>query len=293
MTLNQNDKNPKISVEDITGSVCTGGNCSSPIRPYTSSDRPAERSSILDFKGFWRYFLRMPDLKIIVLGWILLLGTLLLDRLGLSNTAVLILQFMILPIAGWMVFRNGAISLFKEHNLNMNVLMSVASIGAVAIGEAHEALIMVILFTLSEALEGYTNDHARAILTEFADLAPHQALLTTSDGDQLVPIEDLKVDDRILVRAGERFRWTALSSGVPARSTRRLSPGRAVLCQKSLVMKSSRVRLTGRAYWRCASVIWQQIPPFSALLPWSRKPRKTKPARRNSLTGLRRSTPPL
>ena len=205
MTLNQNDKNPKISVGKITGSVCTGGNCSSPIRPYTSSDRPAERSSILDFKGFWRYFLRMPDLKIIVPGWILLLATFFLDRLGLSNTAVLVLQFMILPIAGWMVFRNGAISLFKEHNLNMNVLMSVASIGAVAIGEAHEALIMVILFTLSEALEGYTNDHARAILTEFADLAPHQALLTTSDGDQLVPIEALKVDDRILVRAGERF----------------------------------------------------------------------------------------
>jgi Cd2+/Zn2+-exporting ATPase len=147
----------------------------------------------------------MPDLKIIVPGWILLLATFFLGRLQLSQTAVLILQLMVLPVAGWMVFRNGAISLFKQHNLNMNVLMSVASIGAVAIGEAHEALIMVILFTLSEALEGYTNDHARAILTEFADLAPHEALLTTAEGDRLVPIGDLKVDDRILVRAGERF----------------------------------------------------------------------------------------
>ncbi len=110
-----------------------------------------------------------------------------------------------MPIAGWMVFRNGAISLFKEQNLNMNVLMSVASIGAVPLVRLTKPCIMVILFTLSEALEGYTNDHARAILTEFADLAPHQALLTTSDGDQLVPIEALKVDDRILVRAGERF----------------------------------------------------------------------------------------
>ena len=110
-----------------------------------------------------------------------------------------------LPVAGWMIFRNGAISLFKEHDLNMNVLMSIASIGAVAIGEAHEALIMVILFTLSEALEGYTNDHARAILTEFADLAPHEALLVAGDGEKLVPIETLQVGDRILVRAGERF----------------------------------------------------------------------------------------
>ena len=204
MTMKQPEINPQKDIEDKTVSVCTG-NCSAPIRPYTSSDHPTEKSSILDFKGFWRYFSRMPDLKIIVPGWILLLGTLFLENFGLSTTAVLILQFLVLPIAGWMVFRNGAISLFKEHNLNMNVLMSVASIGAVAIGEAHEALIMVILFTLSEALEGYTNDHARAILTEFADLAPHEALLITEEGDRLVPIEDLKVDDRILVRAGERF----------------------------------------------------------------------------------------
>jgi Cd2+/Zn2+-exporting ATPase len=204
MTMNQSEINPLNPADDKTGSACNG-NCSTPIRPFTSSDKSAEKASVLDFKGFWRYFSRMPDLKIIVPGWILLFGTFLLERLGISSTIVRVLQFAVLPIAGWMVFRNGAISLFKERNLNMNVLMSVASIGAVAIGEAQEALIMVILFTLSEALEGYTNDHARAILTEFADLAPHEALLTTAEGDHLVPIEKLKIDDRILVRAGERF----------------------------------------------------------------------------------------
>ena len=204
MTMNKSEIHPQNPINDATGSACNG-NCSAPIRAYTSSDQPAEKASVLDFRGFWRYFTRMPDLKIIVPGWILLFVTFFLPRLGLSETVIRILQFLILPIAGWMVFRNGAISLFKEHNLNMNVLMSVASIGAVAIGEAHEALIMVILFTLSEALEGYTNDHARAILTEFADLAPHEALLSTADGDRLVPIEDLRIDDRILVRAGERF----------------------------------------------------------------------------------------
>ena len=202
--MNQSEINPQNPINDATGGSCNG-NCSTPIRPFTSSDQPAEKARVLDFRGFWRYFSRMPDLKIIVPGWILLLGTLFLENLGLSPTAVLILQFAVLPIAGWMVFRNGAISLFKEHNLNMNVLMSVASIGAVAIGEAHEALIMVILFTLSEALEGYTNDHARAILTEFADLAPHEALLVTGAGEKLVPIETLQVGDQILVRAGERF----------------------------------------------------------------------------------------
>ena len=202
--INQPAKNNKTPVVEAESSACNG-NCAAPIRPYAPSDRRAEKASVLDFKGFWRYFVRMPDLKIIVPGWILLLGTILLGRLDINPTLLLILQFCVLPVAGWMIFRNGAISLFKEHDLNMNVLMSIASIGAVAIGEAHEALIMVILFTLSEALEGYTNDHARAILTEFADLAPHEALLVAGDGEKLVPIETLQVGDRILVRAGERF----------------------------------------------------------------------------------------
>ena len=202
--INQPAKNNKTPVVEAESSVCNG-NCAAPIRPYAPSDRRAEKAIVLDFKGFWRYFVRMPDLKIIVPGWILLLGTILLGRLDINPTLLLILQFCVLPVAGWMIFRNGAISLFKEHDLNMNVLMSIASIGAVAIGEAHEALIMVILFTLSEALEGYTNDHARAILTEFADLAPHEALLVAGDGEKLVPIETLQVGDRILVRAGERF----------------------------------------------------------------------------------------
>ena len=202
--INQPAKNKNNSVDEAAGSACNG-NCAAPIRPYAPSDNRAEKASVLDFKGFWRYFVRMPDLKIIVPGWILLLGTILLGRLDINPTLLLILPFCVLPVAGWMIFRNGAISLFKEHDLNMNVLMSIASIGAVAIGEAHEALIMVILFTLSEALEGYTNDHARAILTEFADLAPHEALLVAGDGEKLVPIETLQVGDRILVRAGERF----------------------------------------------------------------------------------------
>ena len=202
--INQPAKNNKTPVVEAESGACNG-NCAAPIRPYAPSDNRAEKASVLDFKGFWRYFVRMPDLKIIVPGWILLLGTILLGRLDINPTLLLILQLSVLPVAGWMIFRNGAISLFKEHDLNMNVLMSIASIGAVAIGEAHEALIMVILFTLSEALEGYTNDHARAILTEFADLAPHEALLVAGDGEKLVPIETLQVGDRILVRAGERF----------------------------------------------------------------------------------------
>ena len=187
-------------------SACSCGcDCATSIQPLPAADAAAKTAAVLNFRGFWQYFRRMPDLKIVVPGWILLFATFFLERFGVSLTLTRVLQFAVLPMAGWMVFRNGAISLFRDRDLNMNVLMSVAAIGAVAIGETHEALIMVILFTLSETIEWYTNDHARAILTEFADLAPHQALLVAEGCEQWVAIEELKPGDHILVRAGERF----------------------------------------------------------------------------------------
>jgi len=75
----------------------------------------------------------------------------------------------------------------------------------VLINETPEAFIILILFHLSEAMEAYTNDHARAVLTEFADLAPKTAVRVGESGEETVPIENLGVGDLIIVRAGERF----------------------------------------------------------------------------------------
>lgn len=175
-----------------------------PVRD--SAPKPsAQGQRILDFKGFWQYFWRMEDLKYIIPGLILLLFSLLLPGFGVPEAWVMIIQLLLLPLAGLPVFRNGLISFFKEKVLNINFLMSLAAIGAVIISETHEALIMLVLFTISETMEGYTSDQARKILLEFADLAPKQALKLTASGEALVPVEELSIDDVIIVRPGERF----------------------------------------------------------------------------------------
>lgn len=165
---------------------------------------PKDNGRILDFKGFWQYFFKMPELKLLIPGMVLFLLTILFKS-RLSPSVALILQLALLPVAGWNVFRNAFISLFKEHTLNINFLMSLASTGAVIIGEGQEALILLVLFNISEALEGYTNDRARSVLTEFADLAPKTALLVNAEGETLVPIEAVHVDDVLIIRPGDRF----------------------------------------------------------------------------------------
>lgn len=175
-----------------------------PVRD--STPKPAAQSQrILDFKGLWQYFWQLEDLKYIIPGLILLLFSLLLPGFGVPEAWVMIIQLLLLPLAGLPVFRNGFISFFKEKVLNINFLMSLAAIGVVIISETHEALIMLVLFTVSETMEGYTSDQARKVLLEFADLAPKQALKLTTSGEALVPVEELSIDDVIIVRPGERF----------------------------------------------------------------------------------------
>lgn len=142
---------------------------------------------------------------IILAGMGLLVLTLFVDRLGLKQPWIMILQLILVPMAGWPVFRDGTITLIKNRRLNMNALMSVAAVGAVILGETHEAILMLLLFTLSESLEDYINDNARAILSEFADLAPSTAIRISDEGEETVPVQSLEPGDVIVVRPADRI----------------------------------------------------------------------------------------
>lgn len=181
---------------------CSGGACATPVTPDPEG---AKHAKILDFKGFWHYFWRMPELKLVIPGIALLAITFFLPSFGLGDTWVTIIQLLLLPVAGWFVLSHGFKSLFIERRLNMDVLMSFALIGAVLIGEGVEALVLLVLFTLSEAIEGYTSASARKVLTEFADLAPKHALRVANGEEHEIGVEELNIGDHIIVRAGERL----------------------------------------------------------------------------------------
>ncbi|MEA4811216.1 MAG: cation-translocating P-type ATPase [Anaerolineaceae bacterium] len=172
-------------------------------KPQNSTEQKGAK--VLDFLGFWNYFIQSKDLPLMGAGLLLLILGIVLESHGVSHLLSLPLQLASLPMLGVLVFRGAWNGLIKERSINMGVLMALAAIGAVLIGEANEALIMLILFAVSESLEGYINDRARAVLSEFADLAPKTALLVTHNGEMSVPVGQLKKGDQIIVRPGERF----------------------------------------------------------------------------------------
>jgi Cd2+/Zn2+-exporting ATPase len=124
---------------------------------------------------------------------------------GLDAWPVIAIQLVALALAGYPIARSAIGNLVVNHDFNMNFLMTVAAIGAVAIDQVPEAASLVFLFAISEALESYTTERARRSISSLVQLVPLQARRILADGAETVPVEDLAVGDRILVRSGDRI----------------------------------------------------------------------------------------
>lgn len=135
-------------------------------------------------------------------------------------------------VGGYPIARKAVSVVRSNRTLDMNLLMTLAAAGALAIGEFAEGALVVFLFSLGEALEGYTADRARQSIRSLMALAPTEATAlrpcldcvghrgqALPDGgvytagpcpwcephEQRVPVEELMVGDRFLARPGERI----------------------------------------------------------------------------------------
>ncbi len=106
---------------------------------------------------------------------------------------------------GFDVARSAVAGLRTTRNIDMNLLMSVAVVGAAAIGAWSEAAVVILLFSLGNTLEAYTLDRARDAVRALVELAPAEATLIHGDHEERVRVEALQVGDRVRVRPGERI----------------------------------------------------------------------------------------
>ena len=86
----------------------------------------------------------------------------------------------------------------------IEMLMTVAAAGALAIGAAAEAAMVVFLFAIGEVLEGVAADRARANIRALGDLVPRTARLIVGGKVREVPAASLAIGHAVLVRPGDR-----------------------------------------------------------------------------------------
>lgn len=106
---------------------------------------------------------------------------------------------------GFLVFPK-ALRSIRQFRLDINVLMTIAVLGAFGIREYSEGATVVFLFALSELLESFSVAKARRAIRDVIDLAPKTAIVVLLDGSHKeIAIADLKIGNVILVKSGGKI----------------------------------------------------------------------------------------
>ncbi len=127
-------------------------------------------------------------------------GTILTTGITVADIALL----AAIGLAGLPVVRNGYYSA-RNLNLDIDLLMGSAILGAMAIGLFEEAATLAVLFSIAELLEQYAMERARDSLRELTDLSPDEATVRRDGAEVTVPVDDVAVGDVVVVRPGDRI----------------------------------------------------------------------------------------
>ncbi|HEX8907214.1 MAG TPA: heavy metal translocating P-type ATPase, partial [Longimicrobiaceae bacterium] len=96
--------------------------------------------------------------------------------------------------------------LVGARKLNVDLLMVVAALGAASVGQTGDGAILLFLFSLSNALQGWAFDRTKNAIRALMKLHPAGATVIGGDGcERWVPLEELAPGHLVLVRPGERF----------------------------------------------------------------------------------------
>ncbi|WP_293198672.1 heavy metal translocating P-type ATPase [Paenibacillus sp.] len=118
-------------------------------------------------------------------------------------TLSVILYIAAYAIGGWTKAKEGVETLVKERDLDVNLLMIAASLGAATIGYWNEGAMLIFIFALSGALESYATERSHKDISSLLALKPETAMRIEDGQMHVVAIEDLKPGDLLLVKPGE------------------------------------------------------------------------------------------
>ena len=122
-----------------------------------------------------------------------------------QSIPVAVLAVAAISLGGRETLRKGWQAL-RSRRLTMNLLMSVAAIGALAIGQWPEAAVVIWLFGVAELIEALSLERARNAIRSLVALAPESAHVRTETGDWAdTPAGAIGLDAVMLIRPGERI----------------------------------------------------------------------------------------
>lgn len=108
-------------------------------------------------------------------------------------------------LAGFDVLKEAALGIVHGQLFDENFLMCIATVGALIIGEYHEAAAVMLFYQIGDWFEGYAVGKSRASISALMELCPETADVEREGEVVTVDPDEVQTDEVIVVRAGERI----------------------------------------------------------------------------------------
>lgn len=123
----------------------------------------------------------------------------------LNNTVKMILYIVAYTLLLYRTGINAVKLLFKNKMINENMLITISCIGALAIGEVVEGMLVIALYTIGKILEEKAVNNSRKSIKDLIDIKQPYANLKQTDEIKKVDVEEIKINDILVVKKGEKI----------------------------------------------------------------------------------------
>jgi Zn2+/Cd2+-exporting ATPase len=108
-------------------------------------------------------------------------------------------------LSGWTVLKSAGRNILRGQVFDENFLMTVATLGAIAIHQLPEAVAVMLFYRIGELFQDYSVGRSRCSIKTLLEVRPDSANLKINGSIQVVSPETVKVGDLILVKPGEKI----------------------------------------------------------------------------------------
>ncbi|MCY4538473.1 MAG: heavy metal translocating P-type ATPase, partial [Chloroflexi bacterium] len=143
-----------------------------------------------------------PALVVVTLAAIAL--SMISERLGAPEAAVMSLNILSY-LAGGFFGAKTALESLREREIDVDLLMVLAALGAAVVGEWHEGAILLFLFSLSNVLQDYAIGRSRRAISSLFTLYPQEATVKRGADIIRLKLEEIRLGDIVLIEPGERI----------------------------------------------------------------------------------------
>ena len=152
----------------------------------------------------WQFYLTTRRGQRVILSGIILLLGFIIHTIDLSMWIERSIYLLAMVLAGYPIARAGFLAL-NSCKADINLLITVSSIGTCLVGNFLEGAMVVFLFSLGTTLQNFTLERTRNTIQDLINLTPSVATVKRNSKEITIPISNISVDEIITVRPGQRI----------------------------------------------------------------------------------------